>query len=203
MDDTLQKTIDNILKRLKESEEQTKVVIQNQINFVNFVKNFDSLVNIVLNDIRDVGFENQRWSKEFHRLAINEYSKSPHHKVYGLVYVKKHGIEERRLMLVSSNTLEEAYTIGESVLTNEGEDAQQWIVEGFQSIRVPLIARDSIKVDAKLFDANKPIGVFINDLNLMKDVYAANGAEKKTLRNMIGRLEKKYSTSKGRSKTKK
>ena len=128
----------------------------------------------------------EEWSKEFHRLLMNEFSKIDKNIVYGLNYINAK-TRERRLVLAAADTFEKAKELGESMLMIEKETVGDWMLEGFQSLKIPKNTEKALKkVDNETFDKSKPHWVFINDLKYVQDSFCKNMKEK----NMIGRIIK-------------
>ncbi|MHB8483463.1 MAG: hypothetical protein ACYDBV_12145 [Nitrospiria bacterium] len=176
---------------MTDNDRENENLIQMQKDFAELAKNFTLKTKDILEDIKDAAVQNHEWSREFHRLLLNEYSKYPQDKVYGFVYKNlKTGV--RKIILVNSGIFEIAHAQGEQMLRDEGERTSDWLIEGYQSISIPLTKDNVIeKVDTQTNSQNKPIGVFINDLKLIREKFA-NTKEKTMISSLIKKIEKTY-----------
>src|SRR3990167_4434313 len=113
---------------------------------------------------------NISWSKEFQRLAMSSFLSGPKKKIYGLVYAKKSEsfIGLRKLILSISDTFEEAQTKGIKLLENSNENPNDWSIEIYQSIEIPIEQTTKVDDIVKQLDYQKPIDVYLNDLELAK-----------------------------------
>lgn len=178
-----------------EMQKQTKSIQEQQDELIVFTKGFTDKLIGTLDEIRKMGQKNSDWAKEFHRLLINEYAQYPSAtKAFGMLYVKVDDRNVRRLILTTANEFQRAQQIGEEILKREGEVPNKWLIEGWQQIDIPDVKEDVVqKVDEKMLNPQKPLGVFINDLNLIRDKYTSSPAERTTLSKIIKRIQTQFS----------
>ncbi len=185
----LEKTLSAVTKLQEDLDARKK---EEDVNS-RFVKDFANKIAIVLDDIRKGGLKNQEWTREFHRLLLNDYVKSSNHKVYGMSYVNSLNKTTRQFLLIAADTFEKARDVGEEILIRMGEDPRQWLIENYKSIDITIPAVDSVaKIDEKLNNPDKPFYVFVNDLKLAKEKWAETPTEKRTIEKLINKIEKVY-----------
>ena len=157
-----------------------------------FLKTLGLTLKSSIEELKNHSLENQKWGKEFHRLLINEYAQYPQNKVYAIIYLDNRNHSVRRITLVAADTFEKAQTAGSSILQAQNENPSDWTIEGYESIFIPLadksIEKKLNEVDKKMNDTKKPIGVFINDLMLVRDKFAETPSEKRSLSSIINRI---------------
>jgi hypothetical protein len=185
------------LAQISELQKQTRTIEQQQVALIDFMKTYTDKITALLVDLQKMGNRNTEWAKEFHRLLINEYAQysSRVDKVFSLLYTQIDNHDVKRISLILAPNFQRAQLIGEEILQKEQEDPKQWLIEGWQQLDIPDVqSRDVVAtVDKSLINPNKPIGVFLNDLQLVRDRFAVGAIEKKTITKIIKRIDKKTS----------
>lgn len=180
-----------IQEQLDELKKQTVTVLEEHKAFLSFTKEYGEKFNIILNNINQLTLKNNQWATEFHRLLMSEYAQlGPGTRVYGILYVNMKQTNMRRMMMVCAPSKEHAEAIGQSILQREGEDPLMWAIEISEYLEIPINVPNDIveKVDKKLIKPDKPIGIFLNDLNLVKDRFANTPKEKAMLTKLIKKI---------------
>jgi len=181
--------------QLDELKKQTETVLAGHAAFLAFTKEYGEKFNVVLDNMGKLTLKNNQWATEFHRLLMAEYAQlGPGTRVYGILYVNSKQRNMRRMMMVCAPDKEHAEQIGRAILEREGENPFLWAIENSEYLEVPINVPNDImeKVDKALTKPDKPIGVFLNDLNLVKDKFASTPGEKATLTKLIKKIEEAH-----------
>ena len=182
------------LQQVGELQKQTKTIEQQQVALIDFTKAYTDKITALLAELQKMGNRNTDWAKEFHRLLINEYAQygSRSDKVFSLLYTRTDNHDVKRIALMLAPDFQRAQAIGEDVLRREQEDPTQWLIEGWQQLSIPDANNADVvqQVDKQLINPNKPIGVFLNDLQLVRDRFAVGSIEKKMIAKIIKRISK-------------
>ena len=157
------------------------------------IKDFTSETSKLLNKIEQSSLANLGYAREFHRLLLNEYAKYPQNKVYGMIYLNTTTMTDRRILLISANTLEIAQQTADEILKREGFTLSNWVVETYQSLDIPLVSENvTNKLDSQMNVSEKPVGVFVNDLKLVSDRFCSSKQEKSMINKIIEKIETQY-----------
>lgn len=147
--------------------------------------------NRTLGDILQHEKQTEEWLRQYHRHLIAEYAKGPQSKVYSLLFVnRKDG--RRKMILVFAETFEESLKMCEVGLSQENELMADWQIDGHKFISFLKEQREIVPAVDRIMATNKPIGVFINDLNLIRDRFTDTPQERQLVEKLIEKVGKKY-----------
>jgi len=180
----------------KELEKKVDGVTETVAETNKLINKFLADLDVAMKNLNTESIKNSAWSKEFHRLLINQISENQTQgRVYLLLYYHP-VLNVRRPLLTVADTLENAMVIGENALRNAQENPAQWVIESNQFINVPkqpLTVEEVSKVDKKVSPNAKPAEVFINDIQLIQEKFAQTPVEKRALTNIIKKIRLAYS----------
>lgn len=162
-------------------------------NLETLVSDFVDSGKKILGLISEEQKRTQDWLKEFHRHIIAEYAKGPQSKVYGLIFANKLD-GRRKIVLLFAETFEEALKVSEEVFRTEGETFSNWIIEGHKFLNFPKEKENVIGAVDKAMVSNKPVSVYLNDLQLLHDRFTETSLEKEVVTKLIERVALNYNT---------